>query len=318
MHFIYCADSIHLSSFKLQPISLSSSSSRSLQNGGEVTVTPQSHRLFSRSILSIRGGRKAKEEKEEQEEQEQEQEQEESEDNLDYDDDEDGQGDENKLEMLNSVNDMWVKTPPVTQLYLLSSFIITVASFILNKNQWPALLEFDWKAIVTGQVWRIYTAFLFFGPLDPFYFMTMQFVWQHMSQLEKLNYNKPEDFVVMLLFGAVTLVTIYSFFGISMKFLGHNLATYFVYIWSRVFEGLDVNFMDLVALKSEMIPWFFCLQTFLLEREIPVADMVGIVVGHLYTYLKEKKKLEAPLSLKKIFDNDATRDKYARFKDDFE
>jgi Derlin-2/3 len=205
--------------------------------------------------------------------------------------DEDEEG-ESKMMMFASVSDIWIKTPPITQMYLLGSLVLTVLSFGLNKNRWPQLLHFDWKAILTGQVWRIYTAFLFFGPLDIFYPMTMQFVWQHMSQLEKMNYNKPEDFVILLLFGAVTLISIYSIMGISMKFLGHNLATYLVYIWARVFEGMDVNFMDLVTLKSEMIPWFFCAQTWLLEHEIPFADIIGILVGHIYHYLKEKKKLD--------------------------
>ena len=106
--------------------------------------------------------------------------------------------------------------------------------------------------------------------------------------------------------------------GISMKFLGHNLATYLVYLWSRVFEGMDVNFMDLIVLKSEMLPWFFCAQTFLLEREIPFADLIGIVVGHLYHYLQGKDKLKAPEFLKVWFEQDAIKKKYAAFKEDFE
>jgi hypothetical protein len=76
----------------------------------------------------------------------------------------------------------------------------------------------------------------------------------------------------MLLFGGFALISLYSLLGISTKFLGHNLATYLVYIWSRVFEGSDVNFMDILTLKSEMLPWFFCAQTFLL---------VGAVEAHI-------------------------------------
>lgn len=221
--------------------------------------------------------------------------------------------------LVSSILDLWSKTPPISQIYLLSSIVLTVAAFVLNKNKWPDFLLFDWKSIIFGlQFWRIFTSFLFFGPLDLFYPLTLQFVWQHMSQLEKLNYSKPEEFLLMLLFGAATLISIYSFLGIPTKFLGHNLATYLVYIWSRVFEGVDVNFMDLINLKAEMIPWFFCAQTYLLEKEVPLADLIGIVVGHLFHYLKEKKRLRAPEAIKKLFQSDEMKQKYAKFKDDFE
>ena len=251
--------------------------------------------------------------KEEVEEEEEEEEEEEGE----------GEGDatvaRNSVPLMSALSSLWSKTPPISQVYLLSSIVLTVSTFILNKNKWPDFLLFDWKAILFGfQYWRLFTAFLFFGPLDLFYPLTLQFVWQHMSQLEKLNYNKPEEFLLMLLFGGVTLITIYSLLGISMKFLGHNLATFLVYIWSRVFEGLDVNFMDIINLRAEMIPWFFCAQTYLLEKEIPFADLIGIVVGHLYHYLREKKKLRAPQFIKKLFESDEMKQKYAKFKDDFE
>ena len=241
----------------------------------------------------------------------------EEDDNEDTDDNEDFEQ-RKPLPMVSTVTSIWNKTPPMTQVYIASSMCITLLSFLLNKNKWPDFLHFDWGSIFTGQVWRLYTAFLFFGQLDMFYPLTMQFVWQHMAQLEKLNYSKPEEFLVMLLFGAGTLITLYSLLGISMKFLGHNLATFLVYIWSRVFEGSDVNFMDLLTLKAEMLPWFFCAQTFLLEREVPLADLIGIVVGHIYYYLKQKKVLKAPEAMRKWFQSEQMQLKYAKFKSDFE
>ena len=242
-------------------------------------------------------------------------------DQLEEDDEEDGLESRTSIRdipIVNKAKSIWNKTPPVTQLYVGSSIAITILSFILNQNKWPDLLHFEWSSILTGQVWRLISAFLYFGQLDLFYPLTMQFVWQHMAQLEKLSYNKPEDFVMMILFGGISLISLYSILGISTRFLGHNLATYLVYIWSRVFEGTDVNFMDLFTLKSELLPWFFSVQTLLLEREIPYADLIGIFVGHLYYYLKQKDILHAPERIRSYFQSERMKLKYSSFKNDFE
>jgi Derlin-2/3 len=224
----------------------------------------------------------------------------------------------NKLPFTERAIGIWNKTPPITQAYLGSSMAITLLSFLLNGNRWPDFLHFDWTAVLTGQVWRFVTSFMYFGQLDMFFPLTMQFIWQHMSQLEKLNHSAPEDFLVMILFGAASLLSLYTVLGISTRFLGHNFGTFLVYIWSRVFEGTDVNFMDLVTLKSEMLPWFFCAQTFLLEREVPIADLIGIAVGHVYYYLKQKDIIKVPDSLRKWFASDAVKRRYAKFTGDFE
>lgn len=223
-----------------------------------------------------------------------------------------------EVPVLNTARALWNKTPPMTQLYVGSSMLITVLSFILNQNKWPDILHFDWSKIATGQIWRIASAFMFFGQLDLFYPLTMQFVWQHMTQLERLNYNRPEDFFIMVLFGGSTLIALYTILGLSTRFLGHNLATYLVYIWSRVFEGTDVSFMDLFTLKAELLPWFFSAQTMLLEQEIPWADIVGIFVGHLYYYMKQKGALTAPDVVRGWFQSERMKARYAAFKSDFE
>jgi Derlin-2/3 len=217
------------------------------------------------------------------------------------------------------VLESWRKTPPITRGYLASSITLTVAVFLFNQNRWPEWLTFKLPAALFGfQFWRIFTGFMFLGQLDVFFPLTLQFVWQHMMQLERLHYKQPEDFVVMLAFGMFTLITVYMVTGISTNFLGHNLATYLVYIWSRVFEGLDVNFMDILTLKSETLPWFFCAQTWLLEQEIPFADLIGIVVGHLYWYLKQKDFMEAPEPLKNWFENMGMKNLYEQFKEELE
>lgn len=224
-----------------------------------------------------------------------------------------------KNAMLSSILDSWIKTPPITQIYIGSSILLTLLAFVANKNIWPEFLNLDWTKVFTKlQIWRPLSAFLFFGPFGLNFILTIQFVWMYMAQLEKLNYNKPEEFLIMLLFGGVTLIGSYSMLGLSSKFLGHNLSTYLVYIWARLFEGTEVNVMDLFFLKAEILPWFFCVQTLILEGEIPFADLLGIVVGHLYHYLTKQNILKSPAFLRELFSKPSIKQKYLKFKEDFE
>lgn len=273
---------------------------------------------FVSRILTIRGGKggvkKANEEEEE-----------EDEDEGDYEDEEvdlDGLGGGGagvgSYGPIKSFTDMWQKTPLMTQIYIGSSLAVTLGSWLLNKNEWPKVLHLEWKHVFTGlQFWRPLTAFLFFGPFGLNYILTIHFVWTYMAQLEKLNYNKPEDFFMMMGFGSTVLLIGYGILGISPKFLGHNLSTFLVYIWARIFEGTDVNVMDLLVIKAELLPWFFCVQTLVLEGELPFADLLGIVVGHLYHYVSQKKILVAPKAIKELFESDSMKQRYGKFKDDF-
>jgi Derlin-2/3 len=268
----------------------------------------------NRIICQIRAGKKneAKEEKEEEVEEE-----EEAEDDFD---EEESPASKGQADVVTSyIKDIWVKTPPISQIYLGSTLGLAIACFVLNKNQWPEYLNLEWKPFLTRfQLWRPITAFMYFGPIGLNYILTMQFVWTYFAQLEKLHYNRPEEFLLMILFGCVTLIGSYSLLGLSTKFLGHNLSTYLVYIWSKLFEGTEVSVMDLFLLKAELLPWFFVAQTFLLEGEMPYADMLGIVVGHLYHYLAKIKILVAPPFLKDLFSSPKIQAKYARFKGEFE
>ena len=152
------------------------------------------------------------------------------------------------------------KTPPLTKAYLTASFGAALLGYISNKNDFPSILQLDWKSVMKGQFWRPLTAFLNFGPLGLGYIMTAQFVWTYMSTLERLNHSTPYDFWLMMFFGAGCMVAGYSMMGLSPRFLGHNLSTFLVYVWSRYHEGLEVNMFELFNTRAEMLPWFFLAQ----------------------------------------------------------
>lgn len=227
---------------------------------------------------------------------------------------------------LTQIVEAFHKTPPLTKLYLSCSMAATLYGYLTSRTkEFPEILLLDWNAIVTkGQIWRPLTCFLNFGPFGFGYIMTAHFVWTYMSTLERLNYDHPYDFWMMIFFGQVTMLIGYFFLGVSSKFLGHNLSTFLVYIWSRYHEGLEVNMMELFNTRAELLPWFFLAQTALLEGEFPLLDLMGILFGHIYHHCKTTHVLKTPDAIKRWYRNDNNkyskiiREQYKQISADFE
>jgi Derlin-2/3 len=158
--------------------------------------------------------------------------------------------------------ELWSSTPPFTKAYLSASMMATAMGYFFSKNhEFPSILLLEWKPLLRRlQLWRLVTAFLNFGPFGFGYVMTGHFVWTYMSTLERLHHDKPYDFWLMIAFGGVTMVAGYTLLGISPRYLGHNLSTFLVYIWSRYHEGMEVNIMELFNTRAETLPWFFLAQ----------------------------------------------------------
>ena len=218
------------------------------------------------------------------------------------------------------------RSPPVTKLFLASSFVCSLVGYLQNKNDFPSYFQLDWKSTLTKfQFWRPVTAFLNFGPLGLGWLMTAHFVWTYMSTLERLNHNQPYEFWYMIFFGCTTMVMGYTFLKISPRFLGHNLSTFLVYVWSRYHEGLEVNMFEMFNTRAEMLPWFFLAQTFLLEGEFPTLDLLGIVFGHVYHYLRSVGGIgRCPKFVKNWYEHGedgfavAIRGEYKKISSDFE
>jgi Derlin-2/3 len=225
---------------------------------------------------------------------------------------------------MTSLIEAYTKTPPLTKAYLTASFGAAVLGYVTNGNDFPSLFQLEWKPILTRlQVWRPLTAFLNFGPLGLGYIMTAHFVWTYMSTLERLNHSKPYDFWLMIFVGMTSMVMGYSLMGLSPRFLGHNLSTFLVYVWSRYHEGLEVNMFELFNTRAELLPWFFLAQTFLLEGEVPILDFLGIVFGHIYHHYKSTNVLRTPKFVIQWYNGDneyarILRGKYKAISSDFE
>lgn len=217
-----------------------------------------------------------------------------------------------KSRYIRLIIEAWESTPPVTQLFIGSSLCLTLLAFILNGNNWPSILDINWTRIITRfELWRLLTGFMYLGSFGLNYLLTLHFLWTYMGDLEKLSAAKPEDFFVLLGFGGGILMLFYVVLGISPRYLGHNIATYLVYLWSRAHEGTSINMMDLFVVQAEMIPWFFCLQALVMDGEFPTADVIGIVVGHLYYFYAKKGALE-PLKVLSSVIPETFRERYRK------
>ena len=126
------------------------------------------------------------------------------------------------------------------------------------------------------------------------------------------------DFLVMLLFGAASLLAGVGIGGGNARFLGHNLSCFLVYIWARTYEGQEVAVMEFFTIRAELLPWFFAAQTYLLEHEPPVHDLLGIAIGHSYTVLRQRKRLAAPGALRAVYEaRPELMAKYEAFAEEF-
>jgi Derlin-2/3 len=215
----------------------------------------------SRLLLSVRGG---SDEEEAEEDEYDEEDISEDDDEGFFDDFELGEDVEDDFAEDNTVDRIitaFQKTPPLTKGYLTASFVATAAGYVLNNNVFPPSLVLDWKKVISrAQIWRPFSTFLNFGPFGLGYVMTVHFVWTYMGTLERLHHHKPYDFWIMIVFGMLTMVVGYPFLKLSPRFLGHNLSTFLVYIWSRYHEGLEVNMFELFNTRAELLPWFFLAQ----------------------------------------------------------
>jgi len=209
--------------------------------------------------------------------------------------------------------ELWKKTPPFTKTYLTLCAAATGWGYFMNKNQFPDYLTLKWKpTLYKLQLWRPATAFLNLGSFNIGFVMTVHFVWTYMAILERMSHDAPYDFWVMFLFGGASMVLGYGMMGISPLYLGHNVSTFLVYVWSRYHEGLEVNMMELFNTRAELLPWFFLAQTALLEGEFPVLDLLGILFGHIYYHFKSTNVLKTPKAIIDWYHSDSPLSTYIR------
>ena len=71
---------------------------------------------------------------------------------------------------------------------------------------------------------------------------------------------------------------------LNARFLGHNISTFLTYIWSRMYEGMDVGVFDFIYIKAEVLPWFMLAQVRKISLSILHFFRIQLYV-HLFAFV---------------------------------
>ncbi|XP_046741176.1 derlin-2 [Diprion similis] len=201
----------------------------------------------------------------------------------------------------------YLQMPVVTRAYTTACVITTLAVQLDLVS--PFQLYFNPILILKQyQLWRLITAFLFFGTVGFNFFFNMIFTYRYCRMLEEVSFRgRTADFVMMFIFGGICMI-IFAFF-VNLLFLGQALTIMLVYIWSRRNPFVRMNFFGLLNFQAPYLPWVLLGFSVLLGNAIWV-DLIGMAVGHMYYFAEDVfprqnggfRILKTPQILKTLFD----------------
>ncbi|GAA5798632.1 hypothetical protein HPULCUR_004037 [Helicostylum pulchrum] len=131
--------------------------------------------------------------------------------------------------------------------------------------------------------------------------------------------NKPADYVWLMLFSASLLIALSIFVPFAyLPFMGSALSFTMVYIWARRNPYVRLNFLGLIIFTAPYLPWVLLLFSLCLGGQIPVGDILGVLVGHIYYFFEDvwprdplshgKKWLATPRLIRWLVEGNRARD----------
>ena len=206
-------------------------------------------------------------------------------------------------------NFFFQQSPKITKILTLSSILISLLTWFEIVS--PLSLYLNYSLIFKKcQIWRIFTNFFYFGDFSLSLLFHMLIFFRNSKLLEKKIFKgSAPDYLYFILFCMVFLLIFNPFARII--FLSESLSFAMTYYWGRKSKTTNVEFMGVFTFRAPYLPWFYLVISFLLESDFK-NDFYGLIIGHLYFYLKEIlprlksvnniKILETPKFFKKLCD----------------
>jgi Derlin-2/3 len=176
----------------------------------------------------------------------------------------------------------WADLLPVTK-YALISAVVCTALFSFQMVS-PLYFMTDVTRMVTNlEVWRVVTSCVFFGKFGFPWMMSVATFYLHLKNNEEAHRGKLADFVWLLI--TVVVLLHVAAVVLDMQLLSFALTMSLCWIWCRRNPTAQLS-IYMFKFSANYFP--FALMAFhLLMGMSIVDDIVGIVVGHLYLFLRD-------------------------------
>lgn len=178
----------------------------------------------------------------------------------------------------------WYKSmPSVTKFILTASFGVTLAANFGLFNPMSLILDFGmiWNQF---EIWRLFTAFAFFGKLGFPFLMNMYFMYSYSLRLETTVFEHAKGDYAYMLFICSTFLLIIGYL-LELPILGVPLVIAILYVWCIANANTIVSFWFGTTFKAFYLPWVLAGFNVLLGGS-GVMEILGIVAGHSYHFLK--------------------------------
>ncbi|KAI9335818.1 Derlin [Pilaira anomala] len=178
--------------------------------------------------------------------------------------------------------------PPITRIYVSAACFTSIAVQLGFVH--PLQLWLNYESIVHEfQWWRLITNFFYFGPLSIDFCFHVFFLARYSRMMEEGFFrNKPADYVWLMLFSAGLLIILSIIVPFAyLPFMGSALSFTMVYIWARRNPYVRLNFLGLIIFTAPYLPWVLLLFSLCLGGQLPIGDILGVLVGHIYYFFED-------------------------------
>lgn len=186
------------------------------------------------------------------------------------------------------IGDWYRGIPQITRYWFTGSIVVPLIARFGLVSMKSLILSFE-LVFYRFQIWRTITA-VFFFPITPMtgfhYLIQLYFLYSYSTRLETGIFDgRPADYVFMLIFNWICLVIIG--FIAPLMMLMEPMILSALYVWCQLNRDTIVSFWFGTRFKAMYLPWVLVAFNWIL-RGGGLAELIGIVVGHLYFFLMFK------------------------------
>jgi len=204
------------------------------------------------------------------------------------------------------------QVPVITLIFVAGAVLTSLA--VQCRFVTPFQLFYASKPVFqNGQLWRLITNFLYFGPLSLDFCFHLFFFVRYSKMLESNAFHGRKADYLWLLIVSATILLILSPLS-PPPFLSSPLSFTLVYLWSRLNPNVRLSLFGILQITAPHLPYALVIFSWALNNSWTsvIGDLLGIFAGHFWyfftTIWKEERAsgarnwLETPVVLVRLMD----------------